>query len=51
MNIYILDHYIKKKFDKNDFSEKDFLDCKKKINLKTLGLYFKCLYMSNFNII
>ena len=51
MNIsYILDHYVKKKFDNNDFSEKDFLGCKKNINLKTLGLYFKCLYMSKFNI-
>ena len=43
------DKYIKNKYDNNDFKENDFLD-KKNLKIKNLGLYFKCLFMSNFNI-
>ena len=41
---------VKNKFDKDNFVEKDFLDLNKNIKEKTLGLYFKCMFINNYNL-
>ena len=47
---YILSEIVKNKFNKDKFIEKDFLDISKNINEKTLGLYFKCRFLNDYNL-